>query len=232
MTQTLTDLATKLAGLPCPTCKGSGYEYQAVQPYGAEKLDCHSCDATGYLLQGVRMPCPDEECQKTKGLVQWTGAPYNPPGDTRYAPHEDCSGRAYTVSTDLATWLKALWPHMKQIRDSALCIYLPQLPSDEQFRAYALWHDYCEASLEKGDLDGVLVVAEHVLRMTQAATDPCCPASVCTHEPRTGLGQPIGMYHCPECGEMQVAGMQHIPHSIDCETLWREDGEEPVKKEA
>ena len=35
-------------------------------------------------------------------------------------------------------------------------------------------------------------------------------ASECP-DPRLLLGQPIGMYHCPECGEMQIAGM---PHSL------------------
>lgn len=31
----------------------------------------------------------------------------------------------------------------------------------------------------------------------------------CQHDPRTMLGKPIGMYHCPECGEMVIAGMRH-----------------------
>ena len=32
-------------------------------------------------------------------------------------------------------------------------------------------------------------------------------------DPRVLAGQPIGMYHCPGCGSMQVAGMAHI----DCD---------------
>lgn len=32
-------------------------------------------------------------------------------------------------------------------------------------------------------------------------------------DPRTLAGQPIGMYHCPGCGTMQMAGLPHI----DCE---------------
>ena len=32
---------------------------------------------------------------------------------------------------------------------------------------------------------------------------------VCQYDPRALAGQPIGMYHCPECGEMVVAGMKH-----------------------
>lgn len=31
----------------------------------------------------------------------------------------------------------------------------------------------------------------------------------CEHDPKTMAGQPVGMYHCPECGEMVVAGMDH-----------------------
>ncbi len=31
----------------------------------------------------------------------------------------------------------------------------------------------------------------------------------CTFDPKTVHG-PIGMFHCPECGEMQMAGMEHL----------------------
>jgi hypothetical protein len=31
----------------------------------------------------------------------------------------------------------------------------------------------------------------------------------CAHDPREMNGQPIGMYHCPECGEMVIAGYPH-----------------------
>lgn len=33
----------------------------------------------------------------------------------------------------------------------------------------------------------------------------------CPHDPRTTMGA-IGMYHCPECGDMQLAGYPHISH--------------------
>ena len=36
----------------------------------------------------------------------------------------------------------------------------------------------------------------------------------CPHDPRETAGQPIGMYHCPLCGEMVVAGCEHPDHSI------------------
>ena len=39
-------------------------------------------------------------------------------------------------------------------------------------------------------------------------TDAQCP-----HDPRETTG-PIGMYHCPECGEMVVAGMEHPDYSL------------------
>lgn len=40
----------------------------------------------------------------------------------------------------------------------------------------------------------------------------------CPHDPRVLAGQPIGMYHCPDCGEMVVAGMEHTPKNVlpDC----------------
>jgi hypothetical protein len=31
----------------------------------------------------------------------------------------------------------------------------------------------------------------------------------CAYDPRPLLGQPIGMFHCPECGEMVLAGLPH-----------------------
>lgn len=34
----------------------------------------------------------------------------------------------------------------------------------------------------------------------------------CNYDPTKLLGQPIGMFHCPDCGEMIVAG---IPHPED-----------------
>ena len=32
---------------------------------------------------------------------------------------------------------------------------------------------------------------------------------LCPHDPMQLAGMPIGMYHCPECGEMIVAGIPH-----------------------
>ena len=31
----------------------------------------------------------------------------------------------------------------------------------------------------------------------------------CNEKPERFLGQPIGMYHCPDCGAMVLAGMEH-----------------------
>lgn len=33
----------------------------------------------------------------------------------------------------------------------------------------------------------------------------------CTEHPELLLGQPIGTYHCPACGQMQLAGLPHLP---------------------
>jgi len=33
----------------------------------------------------------------------------------------------------------------------------------------------------------------------------------CTFDPTIYAGMPIGMFHCPECGEMQLAGQPHLP---------------------
>jgi transcription initiation factor IIE alpha subunit len=31
----------------------------------------------------------------------------------------------------------------------------------------------------------------------------------CTFDPRNYVGLAIGMFHCPECGEMVLAGVEH-----------------------
>lgn len=33
----------------------------------------------------------------------------------------------------------------------------------------------------------------------------------CSFNPRLLIGVPIGMFHCPECGDMVVAGTRHTP---------------------
>ena len=44
-----------------------------------------------------------------------------------------------------------------------------------------------------------------------------CPVETCTEDPRLLAGQPIGQYHCTQCGEMQVAGMEHLHMAEMCE---------------
>lgn len=39
--------------------------------------------------------------------------------------------------------------------------------------------------------------------------------SPCTHDPKP-IAESIGMYHCPECSEMVVAGMDHTPADYPC----------------
>ena len=38
--------------------------------------------------------------------------------------------------------------------------------------------------------------------------DELFPAN-CEEKPEALLGQPIGMYHCPDCGAMVIAGVPH-----------------------
>jgi hypothetical protein len=40
----------------------------------------------------------------------------------------------------------------------------------------------------------------------------------CEFDPRSLAGMPIGMFHCPECGEMVVAGLQHPDYEEEDET--------------
>jgi predicted RNA-binding Zn-ribbon protein involved in translation (DUF1610 family) len=39
--------------------------------------------------------------------------------------------------------------------------------------------------------------------------------SPCTYDPKEMAGKPIGMFHCPECGEMVLAGMDHPPYWLE-----------------
>lgn len=39
----------------------------------------------------------------------------------------------------------------------------------------------------------------------------------CHEHPEMLLGQPLGMYHCPACGEMQMAGCFHLDREFDDE---------------
>lgn len=39
----------------------------------------------------------------------------------------------------------------------------------------------------------------------------------CSEHSEMLLGQPLGQYHCPACGEMQVAGCFHLPREFDDE---------------
>lgn len=45
----------------------------------------------------------------------------------------------------------------------------------------------------------------------------------CPEQPERLLGQPIGMYHCPYCGAMQMAGMPHLPTEDDYELMTGDD---------
>lgn len=55
----------------------------------------------------------------------------------------------------------------------------------------------------------------------------------CTYDPRPLKGYPIGMFHCPMCGEMVLAGVSHPDYSIlddgDVETDDTETGDNKVR---
>lgn len=51
----------------------------------------------------------------------------------------------------------------------------------------------------------------------------------CDYDPTPLLGQPIGMFHCPKCGEMVLAGMEHPDYHeelCDCYLCLEENKEE------
>ena len=47
------------------------------------------------------------------------------------------------------------------------------------------------------------------------------PPPVCPEDPRKLSGAPLGMYHCPDCLCMVVAGLPHGSHELYCRLgLW------------
>lgn len=36
----------------------------------------------------------------------------------------------------------------------------------------------------------------------------------CLYDPREAAGAPLGMFHCPECGEMVLAGVAHPDYDL------------------
>lgn len=42
----------------------------------------------------------------------------------------------------------------------------------------------------------------------------------CTYKPELLVGVPLGMFHCPECGEMVVAGLPHHKRDDEQEAIW------------
>lgn len=38
----------------------------------------------------------------------------------------------------------------------------------------------------------------------------------CPERPEVWLGSPMGMYHCPHCGCMVIAGFEVHPHEFEC----------------
>jgi hypothetical protein len=53
------------------------------------------------------------------------------------------------------------------------------------------------------------------------------PGTSCPYDPRIMRHAPIGMFHCPDCGAMVLAG---YPHPSDADV--REQGIEPYRAEA
>lgn len=49
-----------------------------------------------------------------------------------------------------------------------------------------------------------------------------CGPKPCTYDPMLMIGTPTGMFHCPGCGEMVIAGMPH-PLPIEPSDVTPED---------
>ena len=52
------------------------------------------------------------------------------------------------------------------------------------------------------------MIDEKICGRCYYTVDELFPAN-CQEKPEKLIGQPIGMYHCPDCGAMVLAGMKH-----------------------
>jgi hypothetical protein len=50
----------------------------------------------------------------------------------------------------------------------------------------------------------------------------------CPYDPKEMKGAPIGMFHCPVCGEMVLAGVEHPDYSILDDKDKDEDEDNPA----
>lgn len=48
------------------------------------------------------------------------------------------------------------------------------------------------------------------------ALNASCGCEPCSYDPEPLKNVPIGMHHCPQCGEMVLAGYKHPDHTMDC----------------
>lgn len=46
--------------------------------------------------------------------------------------------------------------------------------------------------------------------LTQAEVDALIALDACPYEPEWLVGVPLGMFHCPLCGDMVLAGVPHV----------------------
>lgn len=56
---------------------------------------------------------------------------------------------------------------------------------------------------------------DHVFSLTDFCLKRCT-CTPCSYDPEPLIGVPIGMHHCPECGDMVLAGFKHPKHHFDC----------------
>ena len=77
----------------------------------------------------------------------------------------------------------------------------------KQAQAESALYDYHHDPYYRGTECAYNVVQDKIERLLLSL--PPEPRSSCSYDPMQDAGKPLGMFHCPECGEMVVAGMPH-----------------------
>lgn len=83
----------------------------------------------------------------------------------------------------------------------------PHIQIEYKYAPGTSWTDFTPAEAAELELD--LMVRTDIIAPRNELDEPC----PWPWDPEQLKSQPIGQYHCPYCGGMQVAGIRHLDHT-------------------
>jgi hypothetical protein len=89
---------------------------------------------------------------------------------------------------------------------------------------YTPFLDHCGVEIKEDVSDDAVNIIDAALAAVSATVDWGAhngrKRKPCKGQPLLLAGKPIGQYHCESCGEMQLAGMAHMPPDDDYEATY------------